>query len=126
MDLDLCVATARRRRRPRAPRAGRAGAVATTDRQRLIDAGVVLLARATTTRCRPISSTPTCSSYPTSVTSFTESLDPIKVYEYRAAGRPVVSTPVAGFRDLDAAGSRSPLASFTDAVRSAATSPEPR
>ena len=32
------------------------------------------------------------------VTPFTESLDPIKRYEYRAVGRPVVSTPVAGFR----------------------------
>lgn len=31
------------------------------------------------------------------VTPFTESLDPIKAYEYRAAGRPVVSTPVPGF-----------------------------
>jgi len=33
------------------------------------------------------------------VDAFTESLDPIKAYEYRAVGRPVVSTPVAGFRD---------------------------
>lgn len=33
------------------------------------------------------------------VTPFTESLDPIKLYEYLAAGRPIVSTPVAGFRD---------------------------
>ena len=33
------------------------------------------------------------------VTPFTDSLDPIKLYEYQAAGRPVVSTPVAGFRD---------------------------
>ena len=33
------------------------------------------------------------------VTPFTDSLDPIKVYEYAAVGRPVVSTPVAGFRD---------------------------
>ena len=30
------------------------------------------------------------------VTEFTDSLDPIKVYEYLAAARPVVSTPVAG------------------------------
>lgn len=33
------------------------------------------------------------------VDDFTESLDPIKLYEYLAVGRPVVSTPVAGFRD---------------------------
>ena len=36
------------------------------------------------------------------VTAFTDSLDPIKVYEYLAAARPVVSTPVAGFRELEA------------------------
>ncbi|GAA1762416.1 glycosyltransferase [Agromyces humatus] len=35
------------------------------------------------------------------VTDFTDSLDPIKLYEYQAVGRPVVSTPVAGFRDAD-------------------------
>ena len=33
-------------------------------------------------------------------TPFTESLDPIKAYECRAVGRPVVATDVAGFRDL--------------------------
>ncbi|GAB3880209.1 glycosyltransferase [Terrabacter terrigena] len=37
---------------------------------------------------------------PHAVTPFTDSLDPIKLYEYVASGRPVVSTPVAGFRDL--------------------------
>jgi glycosyltransferase involved in cell wall biosynthesis len=35
------------------------------------------------------------------VTAFTDSLDPIKLYEYQAVGRPVVSTSVAGFRDAD-------------------------
>jgi len=34
------------------------------------------------------------------VNAFTESLDPLKLYEYRAVGRPVVSTDVAGFRDV--------------------------
>ncbi|HEY9732613.1 MAG TPA: glycosyltransferase [Drouetiella sp.] len=34
------------------------------------------------------------------VTAFTESLDPIKMYEYMATGKPIVSTPCAGFRDL--------------------------
>ncbi|GAB3611875.1 glycosyltransferase family protein [Humibacter ginsengisoli] len=33
------------------------------------------------------------------VTAFTDSLDPIKLYEYLAVGRPIVSTPVAGFRE---------------------------
>lgn len=35
------------------------------------------------------------------VDRFTDSLDPIKLYEYRAAGRPAVATAVAGFRDAD-------------------------
>jgi hypothetical protein len=38
---------------------------------------------------------------PHTVTPFTDSLDPIKLYEYAAVGRPVVTTPVAGFRDAD-------------------------
>ncbi|WP_277452469.1 glycosyltransferase [Janibacter sp. DB-40] len=33
------------------------------------------------------------------VDDFTDSLDPIKLYEYRAVGRPVITTPVAGFRE---------------------------
>lgn len=37
---------------------------------------------------------------PHRVTPFTESLDPIKARELVAVGRPTVSTPVAGFRDL--------------------------
>ncbi len=37
---------------------------------------------------------------PHQVNPFTESLDPIKAYECVAVGRPTVSTPVAGFRDL--------------------------
>jgi glycosyltransferase involved in cell wall biosynthesis len=36
---------------------------------------------------------------PHRVTPFTESLNPIKLFEYLAAGKPIVSTPVAGFRD---------------------------
>ena len=36
---------------------------------------------------------------PHRITPFTESLNPIKLFEYFAVGKPVVSTPVAGFRD---------------------------
>ncbi|WP_127818025.1 glycosyltransferase [Microbacterium sp. CPCC 204701] len=36
------------------------------------------------------------------VNDFTDSLDPLKLYEYLAVGRPIVSTPVAGFRSLAA------------------------
>lgn len=34
------------------------------------------------------------------VSPFTDSLDPIKMYEYMATGKPIVSTACAGFRDL--------------------------
>jgi glycosyltransferase involved in cell wall biosynthesis len=37
---------------------------------------------------------------PHRVTAFTESLNPIKLWEYLAVGKPIVSTPVAGFRDF--------------------------
>jgi len=37
---------------------------------------------------------------PHRVTPFTMSLDAIKAYEYRAAGRPVVATPTSGFQSL--------------------------
>ena len=36
---------------------------------------------------------------PHKMTPFTESLNPIKLWEYLAAGKPIVSTDVAGFRD---------------------------
>lgn len=35
------------------------------------------------------------------ISAFTDSLDPIKMYEYAAVDRPVVATAVAGFRDAD-------------------------
>lgn len=34
------------------------------------------------------------------VTPFTESLNPIKLWEYLATGKPIIATPVAGFRDF--------------------------
>lgn len=60
------------------------------------------------------------------VTDFTESLDPIKLYEYQAAGRPVVSTPVAGFREV--AGAQVRIAAredFAQAIRQALSAPQP-
>jgi glycosyltransferase involved in cell wall biosynthesis len=35
------------------------------------------------------------------VDEFTESLDPLKLYEYMSTGKPIVSTPCAGFRDVE-------------------------
>jgi teichuronic acid biosynthesis glycosyltransferase TuaH len=61
------------------------------------------------------------------VDDFTESLDPIKMYEYQIARRPIVATPVAGFRDLAglpgvhiAEGD-----AFVDAVIATVTDPSP-
>ena len=72
------------------------------DRERLRDAGALLLGP------RPYDQVPAYLQHadalvvPHVVSPFTESLDPLKLYEYLAVGRPVVSTPVAGFRDAPA------------------------
>lgn len=59
------------------------------------------------------------------VTPFTESLNPIKLWEYLASGKPIVSTNVAGFRDfphlVSIAGSAE---EFVAAVRRAACETE--
>jgi glycosyltransferase involved in cell wall biosynthesis len=38
---------------------------------------------------------------PHKVSAFTESLDPLKLYEYMSTGKPIVSTACAGFRELE-------------------------
>lgn len=99
IDLDLTTATAR-------ALAGEGRLVLLgpalldpADLDRLADAGVVVLG------ARPAATVPAYLRHadvllvPHVVTPFTASLDPIKRYEYRAAGRPVVSTAVAGFVD---------------------------
>ena len=61
---------------------------------------------------------------PHAVTGFTDSLDPIKLHEYAAVGRPVVSTPVAGFRDSRDPHVRvAPAPDFPAAVRDALPAP---
>jgi len=99
IDLELCVATAAAiRGRGRLVLVGPAP-LGPADAHRLTAAGVVLLG------ARDRDDVPAYLQHadvlvvPHVVTPFTESLDPIKLYEYRAVGRPVVSTPVAGFRD---------------------------
>ncbi|MCL1872385.1 MAG: glycosyltransferase [Promicromonosporaceae bacterium] len=100
LDLAVCLATA-------AALAGRGGslvavgpvALAGQDVALLEGAGVVLLG------ARPYTEVPAYLQHadalvvPHVVDEFTDSLDPLKLYEYLAVGRPVVSTPVAGFRD---------------------------
>jgi glycosyltransferase involved in cell wall biosynthesis len=124
MDLDLV-------RRTASGLAGRGHLVlvgpaplAAGDRRLLLDAGVVM------TGPKKHHDVPAYLQHadvlvvPHVVTAFTDSLDPIKVYEYRAAGRPVVSTPVAGFRER--AGGQVTLASgdtFVAAVRERLSSP---
>lgn len=100
LDVDLCVRTARES-------AGTAtlvfvgpNALSPANTARLArEPNVVLLG------ARPVATVPgylqhaTVLMTPHVVSAFTESLDPIKLYEYLAVDRPVVSTPVAGFRD---------------------------
>jgi teichuronic acid biosynthesis glycosyltransferase TuaH len=53
---------------------------------------------------------------PHAVTPFTESLDPIKAREFQAVGRPVVATPVAGFRSLSPPSATVDRTGFVEAV----------
>ncbi|WP_404430588.1 glycosyltransferase [Microbacterium lacus] len=87
--------------------------------RRLIAAGVVALG------ARPREAIPGYLQHadvllvPHVVTPFTDSLDPIKLYEYQAVGRPVVSTPVAGFRDAAAPVTVAARVDFASAVNAA-------
>jgi glycosyltransferase involved in cell wall biosynthesis len=88
--------------------------VGADDERRLERAGVVLLGP------RPANAVPAYLVHadlllvPHVVTAFTESLDPIKRYEYAAARRPVVSTAVPGFTHGNAVVAE--RQSFPDAV----------
>jgi glycosyltransferase involved in cell wall biosynthesis len=97
------------------------------ERRRLTTAGVVLLG------ARPFDTVPGYVTHadvlvvPHVVDAFTDSLDPLKLYEYRAAGRPVVATPVAGFRDTTDPAVRSlPATYFPAAVVAATRAAAPR
>jgi teichuronic acid biosynthesis glycosyltransferase TuaH len=61
------------------------------------------------------------------VDDFTDSLDPIKMYEYQVVRRPIVSTPVAGFRELASLTGVQVTEgdAFVDAVVAAATESSP-
>jgi glycosyltransferase involved in cell wall biosynthesis len=101
VDLDLCARTARHL-------AGRATVVLVgpapldlAERRALEEAGVVLLGPRDAGEVPAYLTHADVLLVPHVVTAFTESLDPIKLYEYRAADRPVVSTRVAGFRETE-------------------------
>ena len=101
VDLDLCAATAR-------AVAGRASVVLVgpaplsgPDQRVLDEAGVLLLGPVDASQVPAYLVHADVLLVPHVVSPFTDSLDPIKLYEYAAAGRPVVSTGVAGFRDSE-------------------------
>ncbi|MFC4139883.1 MULTISPECIES: glycosyltransferase [unclassified Microbacterium] len=99
LDVELCIDTAR-------SLAGRAtvvlvgpDALDAADSAALAGAGVLLLGRRARDEVVGYLQHADVLLVPHRVTGFTDSLDPIKLYEYQAVSRPVVSTPVAGFRD---------------------------
>ena len=99
LDLDVCVATARA-----LADSGRVvligpDALGPPDTKRLLAAGVMMLGIRRHDEVVAYLQHADALLVPHVVTPFTDSLDPIKLYEYAAVGRPVVSTPVAGFRD---------------------------
>ena len=94
------------------------------DHDLLVGAGAVLLGSREHTTIPAYLKNADVLVVPHVVTDFTDSLDPIKVYEYLAAARPVVSTPVAGFRELDPARAAVvPPSEFFGAVRQALARP---
>ena len=104
MDLDLCIRTAWEiaATGARLVLVGPAP-LDVRDRAALEDAGIVLVGAVHRDLVPAYLQHADVLVVPHLVTPFTDSLDPIKLYEYRAVGRPVVATPVAGFRDaLDA------------------------
>ncbi|WP_277209469.1 glycosyltransferase [Isoptericola croceus] len=120
LDLELCEETARALGDTGSLVLVGPNSLTRSDTDRLLDAGVVLLGP------RPYDQVPAYLQHadllvvPHVVDAFTDSLDPIKLYEYRAVGRPVVSTPVAGFRDTsDPHVTVSADVSFPTEVRSA-------
>lgn len=103
LDVELCAATAAALRRSDGSPARLVlvgpDALGDSDRARIEQAGGVILGS------RPARQVPAYALHadtlvvPHLMNAFTDSLNPIKLYEYLAAGRPVVSTPVAGFRE---------------------------
>ncbi|UNK70142.1 glycosyltransferase [Microbacterium sp. H1-D42] len=99
LDVELCIATARALDGVGTLVLVGPDALSAADSTLLRENGVLLLG------AKPRDAVPAYLQHadvlvvPHVVSDFTESLDPIKLYEYRAVGRPVVSTAVAGFRE---------------------------
>jgi len=123
IDLDLCLALCR-------AIAGRAtlvfvgpNSLPRDDTRALTDAGAIVLGG------RPYARMPGYLQHadvlvvPHRIDPFTESLDPIKAREFQAVARPVVSTPVAGFRGLGPPVVVADRAEFVGAVSAALDGP---
>ena len=74
-------------------------ALSSSSREALTSAGVRLLGRRDSSVVPAYLQHAEVLIVPHVVDAFTDSLDPIKLYEYLAVGRPILSTAVAGFRD---------------------------
>jgi glycosyltransferase involved in cell wall biosynthesis len=122
LDVDLCIATSDALDGDGTLVLVGPVALEPDDARRLRESEVVMLG------ARPFDSIPGYLQHadvlvvPHVVDAFTDSLDPIKLYEYLAVGRPVVSTKVAGFRDADPARvTVVDAVGFPEAVRAVAT-----
>lgn len=100
-DVPLCIATARELSTSATVVLLGPNSLGDADTTALAESGVVLLGPKPYTEVPAFLQHADVLLVPHVVDEFTDSLDPIKLYEYQAAGRPVVSTPVAGFRDAD-------------------------
>lgn len=114
VDLDLLIATTK------VLPTVVAGPLDAPVRARLESAGVVCLGPVAPALVPGLLHRAAVGIVPHVVDALTMSMDPLKVYEYRAAGLPVVSTPVAG-SDLDGVHVVRNAADWTDTVRRAAT-----
>lgn len=99
LDVDLCVETAQRLAGAGTLVLVGPDALTGAERERLDAAGVERLGARDRRLVPAYLQHADVLVVPHVVDDFTDSLDPIKLYEYRAVGRPTVSTPVAGFRE---------------------------
>ncbi|MEI5583925.1 MULTISPECIES: glycosyltransferase [unclassified Agromyces] len=99
LDVDLCAATARAIGARGSLVLVGPNALTPTEEEQLRHAGVRLLGPRPRDEVIGYLQHADVLVVPHVVTAFTESLDPLKLYEYQAVGRPVVTTAVAGFRD---------------------------
>ena len=111
LDVDLCVDTARALGKDGTLVLVGPNALRTAETARLERAGAIVLGPRSRGEVIAYLQHADVLIVPHLVNGFTDSLDPIKLYEYQAVGRPVVSTAVAGFRESD-----SPLISIMDAA----------